>query len=193
MPSGVDTLPTFAGILPFAIIGGILLSKWGRYKPLHFLGWAFMTVAFGLFSILDADSSTAEWVGFQLLLAIGSGLLAGILLPAMQAPLDESLVALTTGVWSFGRGFGAVWGVTIPSAVFNNECRIHADALVVDKSLAQYLTGGRAYEYATKAFLESIQDPESRKQVVRVFSRVSGSNPKPPTSRTRQKCRANDG
>jgi hypothetical protein len=109
----------------------------------------------------------------QLLDAIGAGLLAGILLPAMQAPLDESLVAVTTGVWSFIRAFGGVWGVTIPSAIFNNQCRKHAATIITDPGLAKYLTGGRAYEYATKEFLESIQDHNSRDQVVQVFQKVS--------------------
>lgn len=34
------------------------------------------------------------------------------------------------------------------------------------------MTGGRAYEYSTKAFLDSIQDPASREQVVQVFQKV---------------------
>ncbi|KAI6084191.1 putative efflux pump antibiotic resistance protein [Hypoxylon rubiginosum] len=168
--SGIDTLPIFAGIIPFAMIGGGILSKWGHYKPVHLVGWAIITISYGLFSLMDQNSSTAAWVCFQLLLAAGSGLLAGILLPAMQAPLDESLMALTIGIWAFARGFGSVWGVAIPSAVFNNECRLHADDTIKDPQLAQYLSGGHAYEYATQAFLDSIESPTSREQVVQVFS-----------------------
>ncbi|RAQ71783.1 macrolide phosphotransferase k [Aspergillus flavus] len=170
MRSGINTLPVFAGILPFAILGGILLSKLGRYKPLHFLGFIPLTIAMSLFSLLNANSSTAAWVCFQLLFSVGAGLLSGITLPAMQAPLDESLVAVTTGVWSFARGFGSVWGVTIPSAIYNNECRKNARS-ITDPAIAHYLTGGRAYEYSTKAFLDSIQDPASREQVVQVFQK----------------------
>ncbi|KAB8279599.1 major facilitator superfamily domain-containing protein [Aspergillus minisclerotigenes] len=170
MRSGINTLPVFAGVLPFAILGGILLSKLGRYKPLHFLGFIPLTIAMGLFSLLTADSSTAAWVCFQLLCSVGAGLLSGITLPAMQAPLDESLVAVTTGVWSFARGFGSVWGVTIPSAIYNNECRKNA-RIITDPEIAHYLTGGRAYEYSTRAFLDSIQDPASREQVVQVFQK----------------------
>lgn len=136
------------------------------------IGWIPIVLAFGLFSLLDEDSSTAAWVCFQLLCAIGAGLLAGILLPAMQAPLDEGLVAVSTGIWSFVRGFGSVWGVTIPSAIFNNQCRKNAADIITDPKLAQYLTGGRAYQYATKTFLDSIQNPASRDEVVQVFNLV---------------------
>ncbi|KAI9037318.1 major facilitator superfamily MFS_1 [Aspergillus affinis] len=169
MRSGIDTLPIFAGILPFGIIGGILLSKIGRYKPLHIVGWIPVIIAFGLFSLLTPGSPPGAWVCFQLLCAIGAGLLASILLPAVQAPLDEGMVATATGVWSFARGFGSVWGVTIPSAIFNNQCRKNAAALIQDPDVAQYLTGGKAYQYATQEFLNSIEDQTSRAQVVEAF------------------------
>ncbi|KAK9415790.1 putative General substrate transporter [Seiridium unicorne] len=168
--SGVDALPLFAGLFPFAIIGGTLLSKWGRYKPLHLIGMTIVTVSFGLFSLLDENSSTAAWACFQLLCAIGSGLMIAILLPAMQAPLEESLVTLSTGVWTFVRGFSTVWGVTIPAAVFNNECRRNAETLT-DANLASFLQGGKAYQYATQNFLDSIQDPASRAEVIHIFSK----------------------
>nr|POF18091.1 efflux pump fus6 [Quercus suber] len=114
--SGVDTLPLFAGIFPFAILGGIFLAKFGRYKPMHLTGMAVITLSFGLFSLLDQSSSTAAWACFQLLFATGAGLMIAILLPAMQAPLPETLVALSTGVWTFVRGF--VWYVGVAFAGF---------------------------------------------------------------------------
>ncbi|KAG8161962.1 hypothetical protein KVR01_007727 [Diaporthe batatas] len=166
--SGVDTLPLFAGLFPFAILGGNILAKWGRYKPLHLMGMAIVTVAFGLLSILDQDSPKAAWACIQLLLAIGAGLMIAILLPAMQAPLEESLVALSTGTWTFTRGFGTIWGVTIPAAIFNNECRVRADGLA-DQNLAKFLNSGKAYQHATQTFLDSIVDPSSRQEVVNLF------------------------
>jgi hypothetical protein len=78
--------------MPFAIIGGILLSKFVRYKPLHIIGWVPIVIAFGIFSIFKHHSTMATWVCSQLLFAVGRGLLAGILLLAMHAPLNESLV-----------------------------------------------------------------------------------------------------
>jgi len=169
MLSGVDTLPMFAGGLLCALLGGILLSRIGRYKPLHLAGCVPMIVAFGLFSIMDANTHPAAWALFQLLCAAGSGLLSGILLPAVQAPLDETYVATSTGLWSFSRYFGCIWGVAIPSAIFNNECSRLARGLA-DKSIAELLTGGRAYQYATAAFVNGIEDESTRKNVVNVFA-----------------------
>ena len=169
MNSGIDTLPTFAGGLLCALIGGVLLSKIGRYKPLHFAASIPMIIAFGLFSIMNADTHAAAWAWFQLICAAGSGLMSGILLPAVQAPLDETYVATSTGLWSFARYFGCIWGVAIPSAIFNNECSRLARGLG-DTDIAELLTGGRAYQYATAAFVDSIEDVNTRAEVVEVFS-----------------------
>ncbi|UKZ79090.1 hypothetical protein TrVFT333_006840 [Trichoderma virens FT-333] len=167
--SGINTLPNVAGGLVFAVLGGVLLSKFGRYKPLHLVGFAVTTVSFGLLSILDANSSDAAWVCIQLLNAVGSGMLGGVLLPAVQAPLDESYVATTTGIWSFARYFGCIWGVTIPSAVFNNECSRLAST-ITNAEIAGNLSGDSAYQHATGAFLLSIEDPALRAEVVKVFT-----------------------
>ena len=169
MNSGIDTLPTFAGGLLCALIGGVLLSKIGRYKPLHFAASIPMIIAFGLFSIMNADTHAAVWAWFQVICAAGSGLMSGILLPAVQAPLDETYVATSTGLWSFARYFGCIWGVAIPSAIFNNECSRLARGLG-DTDIAELLTGGRAYQYATATFVDSIEDVTTRAKVVEVFS-----------------------
>ncbi|EON95629.1 putative efflux pump antibiotic resistance protein [Phaeoacremonium minimum UCRPA7] len=169
MRSGVSTLPTFAGGLGFAVLGGVLLSVVGKYKPLQLAGFAAVTVSFGLFSLLDAKSSDAAWVCFQLISVIGGGGLVGILLPAVQAPLDESLVATATGVWSFARYFGCIWGVTIPAAIFNNESRRIGQS-ITNVEIASIMTGDRAYQHATAAFLNSIDDDAVRQQVISVFT-----------------------
>ncbi|KAK7999854.1 hypothetical protein PG990_012454 [Apiospora arundinis] len=169
MQSGVATLPSFAGSLFFALAGGILMSAIGRYKPIHLIGFGASIIAFGLFSLLDIDSSVAAWVCYQLLFAIGGGGLAGCLLPAVQAPLDEKHVATATGTWSFARYFGCIWGVAIPAAIFNNECR-RLTTTISDPKIASFLTGDRAYQHATGAFLDTIEDPALRGEVIGVFS-----------------------
>jgi len=173
MQSGVDTLPTFAGGLVCATIGGVALTKSARFKPLHIIGFALMTVAIGLFSLLDAISSPALWVLLQLVCATGSDLVIGVLLPVIPAPLDESLVATATGLHSFSHYFGCVWGVTLPSTILNNQCR-HLASSVTDADIAGNLIGGRAYQYATKSFMDGIGDAGVREEVIGVFTGALG-------------------
>lgn len=169
MNSGIYTLPTFGGGLFCALVGGVVLSKIGRYKPLHLVASVPMIIAFGLFSLMDADTNPAAWVWFQLICAAGSGLMSTTLLPAVQAPLDETYVATSTGLWSFARYFGCIWGTAIPSAIFNTQCSRLARGLA-DTRVAEMLSGGRAYQYATAAFVNSIEDENTRHEVVEVFA-----------------------
>ncbi|OGM48768.1 hypothetical protein ABOM_003024 [Aspergillus bombycis] len=148
--SGVQLLPTVIVTVPAAIIAGVLITKTGRYKPVQ-----------GLFSLLDKSSSTGAWVGFQLLVAIGSGFIVTSTLPAAQALLAETDVAASTATWAFFRAFGAVWGVAIPAAIFNNRfaARICDSGLVrqiheEDPSLATLLLSARdAYQQASRVFV----------------------------------------
>ncbi|KAI1407189.1 putative multidrug resistance protein fnx1 [Hypoxylon sp. FL1857] len=55
--SGVDLLPTVVVSMPFAIIAGVGLSKFGRYRPWHFINVALFAISFGLFSLLNEKNS----------------------------------------------------------------------------------------------------------------------------------------
>lgn len=175
LDSGIRLAPISAAVIPFAIVAGTLLSKVGKYRPIHIFGWSAMLVAVGLFSTLNRTSSTAAWVCFELLGAAGLGALSISLIPALQAPLEERYAATSTGMYSFFRGFGAIWGVTIPSVIFNNVVKqqVTADpsAFATNPTLAARLIDGHAYELATKAFLDSLEpsDSQLRDHVIAIF------------------------
>ncbi|EAW15014.1 uncharacterized protein ACLA_004280 [Aspergillus clavatus NRRL 1] len=163
-----DLLPTILFMIPGAITGGTLLSKFGRYRPLQHAGLALMIIGFGLLTLLDANSNTGEWVGYQLLGAFGTGLALPVLLPAVQAPLTEEDTAQCTAVWSFMRTVGFIWGATIATAAFNNQFNILVPR-ITDTAIGSQLTNGRAYEYATKIFIDSITDPITVAEVRSVY------------------------
>lgn len=170
--SGIALAPISAAVVPFAVVSGILLSKVGKYRPIYIFGWAAMLVTVGLCSTLDRHSSTAAWGCFEILGAAGLGSLSISLLPALQAPLEERHAATSAGIYSFARGFGAIWGVTIPSVVFNNvvkhQVTINESAFATNPSLAARLANGEAYQLATKAFLDSLESSD-REQVMATF------------------------
>lgn len=145
------------------------MSKLGRYKPIHYVSWAIMLIGLGVFALLDRDSSTGAWVGFQIIYSMGAGLLVPTLLPALLAPMDESDTALATATWSFVRSFGMVWGTTIPAAIFNTRSDELAATIVQDATIRASVSGGQAYEHATSAFLATLS-AATRDQVTTVFA-----------------------
>jgi len=167
--SGVQLLPTILVLIPFAAAGGVSVAKFGRYRPVHHVGFALMVIGFGLFSLLDADSSTGAWVMFQAIEAAGAGLVIPTLLPAVQAELTDADTALATSTWAFVRSFGMIWGATIPAAIFNNRVA-QLSGQVSDAKVVAALTNGQAYEHATQAFLESLPNALVRSQVTSVFA-----------------------
>ena len=166
--SGVQVLPIVIIAVPGAVVSVLVLTKFGRYKQLHFVGFALMAVGLGLFSILDANSPTVEWVLFQVLGGGGSGMILNTLLPAFQAGLAESDQAAATASWAFIRSFGNVWGVAIPAAIFNNRFE-NLSYRISDPSVRNSLTAGRAYESATSVFVNSFQGA-LRQEIIGVYS-----------------------
>jgi hypothetical protein len=92
------------------------MSRRGRYKAIHLLGFTLYMLGLGLFSRLNEDSSTSEWVGYMLTAPFGAGLLLNTQLPAFQEPVPEADRVAATRSWNFIRTLGGVWGVAIPSA-----------------------------------------------------------------------------
>ena len=168
--SGVNMLPTSIAAMPFAIGAGIALSKLGKYKPIMFIGCICLAISFGLFSMLDANCTTAFWIGIQFLEAAGVGILLPTTLPAIQAPLEDADTAVITATWAFVRAFGGVWGISIPATVFNS--RINQLLYQVEDSKVQgLLVNGGAYARASKEFLESLNStPVIKEQVIGIYT-----------------------
>ncbi|GME33761.1 uncharacterized protein K452DRAFT_238184 [Neofusicoccum parvum] len=125
-PERPGVLPTVPVGVPVTVIAGNLLTRFGRYRPLHLLGFATMTLAAGLYARLDASSSLAEVVVFQMIAGPGTGCVLTTLLPAVQAGLAQANVATATSTWGFIRSYSGIWDIAIrdiaiPAAIFNSR------------------------------------------------------------------------
>ncbi|KAI1765223.1 MFS general substrate transporter [Hypoxylon sp. FL1150] len=168
--SGVQMLPITFILIPGAAIGAVALSTWGKYKLLHIVGFAFLTAGMGSLSVLDRDSSTAEWVCLQILPALGAGIVVDTLLPAFQTGVAESDSAAATASWTFMRSFGNIWGVAVPSAIFNSYTNQYAST-ITDPSAQEYLLRGDAYSSATKTFVEGFP-VQTQSEIIEVFAKA---------------------
>ncbi|KAK3329998.1 major facilitator superfamily domain-containing protein [Apodospora peruviana] len=71
--SGVYIMPTFLTQLLMAGISGGILQKMGYVIPLAIFATVLLSIGTGLLSILGSESSTGQWIGFQILTGVGSG------------------------------------------------------------------------------------------------------------------------
>ena len=106
--SSVNTLPTALGIPVGAVTTGITIKVTGKYKPVNYAGWAISIIGFGLMTLLKADASTAQWVCFQGIAAVGVGIVwTGTVFPIL-APLSVERIAAALGFCNFCRTFAQV-------------------------------------------------------------------------------------
>jgi MFS family permease len=158
--AGINLLPTIIAMMFFAILGGGIAEKLDAKGLVMLRAFAFATMAIGLgcFTMFKHSSSLAVHVVLQIVVAIGNGLLLSILLPALQAQLPESDIWAITTLFNFVRSFALVWGVTVPSIIFDQKINDNV-ASVPDESLQLQLVGGGAYARANREFIGAI--PES--------------------------------
>ncbi|KAE8167844.1 major facilitator superfamily domain-containing protein [Aspergillus tamarii] len=166
--AGVQFLPSVILAVPTAMVAGIILTKWGRYQPMHAVGMGLALLGLGLFTRLDASSSDAEWIIYQIITAIGLGLLLTTTLAAVQVGLEEKDVGLATATWAFVRSYGAIWGISIPAAIFNTQFG-RLSSRISDPDVAAQLARGEAYSHVSATFIKSLA-PQVRDEVISVYS-----------------------
>ncbi|KAI0110941.1 major facilitator superfamily domain-containing protein [Nemania sp. FL0031] len=165
--SSVQVLPFNIFIIPSAIANGFMLSRTGKYKPLHWAGFGFFALATGLFSTLNENTSTVKWVFWQIFGALGLGGIILSILPAIQSSLPEGDVAAATGVHAFLRSFGFVWGFTIPSLVFSNE--ISRNLHLIDDAEVRAVIAADAFAQGQGPLLKSLTG-ETRTQAFKLYT-----------------------
>ncbi|CAK5262641.1 unnamed protein product [Mycena citricolor] len=119
--SAVDFLPGALLTAPFALIAGLLIMAGKRYREVNWIGWIFMIIAFGLISTLEATASTGQWVGFQVVGAIGTGLIFSAPVFPILAPLNPDRAGSALALFSFTRSFFQTWGIAIAGSILQNE------------------------------------------------------------------------
>ncbi|KAH8812400.1 major facilitator superfamily domain-containing protein [Xylogone sp. PMI_703] len=155
--AGIQLFPTATTIAPAAAITGVVITLNGRYRIYHFVGFILMSLGCGLFALLDENSNTGAWVGYQVLFGLGNGMVYNSMIPPLLASLPPSEVATATATWTFMRSFGSIWGIAIPSAIFNDRVNhLAAERLGNNPAVEALLLNGKAYERATSAFISSL-------------------------------------
>ncbi|KAI1823150.1 major facilitator superfamily domain-containing protein [Xylaria intraflava] len=119
--SGIRLLPTTLSVVVASLINGIFVTRIGYYAPSALLGTAISSIGSGLLMTLEVDTSTARFIGYQILYGFGLGLcnqtpslVAQTVLPKKDVPIGLSLVF-------FSQYFGGAIFLPIGQALLNNQ------------------------------------------------------------------------
>ncbi|PQE21784.1 MFS multidrug transporter protein [Rutstroemia sp. NJR-2017a BBW] len=156
------SLSAIAVVPVAAAIGGIGMSMMKKFKWINVFASALLTTGFILMSRLNVHSSQANQIGFQILSAIGGGILFPGRLCAVQAPQAAIDVSIATALVSFFTSLGESFGVAIGDATFQNRWQIQLKrnlkaGLIPEK----YVVGSKAAEQiggVISSFPSEVQD-----------------------------------
>ena len=156
--AGVQMIPYTAFMFPSVIFTSVWLPKYGKYKYFHVAGFVFLTVGQGLFTLLERGDSTAQWVCKTMVQPIGTGFIAGSMLPAIQSWTTEADMAAATAGFTYIRSISMVFGIAIPSTIFNSFASRYASR-IEDADVRAMIRGGNAFALGSKAFVMQYDDP----------------------------------
>ncbi|KAJ5818741.1 hypothetical protein N7474_004332 [Penicillium riverlandense] len=121
--SGVYMLPGILTQLVFAVMSGLLIGKLGYYLPWAVFCGVATAIGNGLLSTFKPDTSTAKWVGYQILLGAGRG--SGFQTPmvAVQNTLPPAQVSVAMSVLIFSQTLSGAVFLTFADVIFDNGLR----------------------------------------------------------------------
>lgn len=95
--SGIRLIPLVLGISAVTMMANGFLTFWRHYKPLMLVGAVFVVAGNVRIYLSNARTVTSEWVGYEILSAVGIGMALQIPVIANQASVSaDDLAAVTT-------------------------------------------------------------------------------------------------
>ncbi|KAH8815990.1 major facilitator superfamily transporter [Xylogone sp. PMI_703] len=117
--SGVRSLAYgITGSIAIIVTGASISSK-GYYVPFMWLGTSIFIVGCNLLRILDANSTTAQWIGYQIISGLGLGLTEQIPFIAVQVVLPDEDMPTACALVVFSRCFGGAIGLSVAENIFS--------------------------------------------------------------------------
>jgi len=121
--SGVYLLPTILPMLFTAGASGPILQKIGYVIPLAAFSSALVSIASGLYSLLQPGTSTGKWVGFQILAGVGSGAGLQVAIIAVQAAVTGEELPSAMAFIVFAQSLGPAIVLALCNLIFDSSLR----------------------------------------------------------------------
>lgn len=137
MTSGIQVLPFMLATVVSSVSVGFLVTAVGYYTPFLIASSALVAIGAGLVTLYNVNISTGKWIGYQIVLGMGTG--AGLQVPmtAVQTVLRTEDIPVGTASITFFQTLGGTIFIAIGQSVFQNGLKagIHHYAPGVDPGL----------------------------------------------------------
>ncbi|CZR65599.1 related to MFS multidrug transporter [Phialocephala subalpina] len=119
--SGVYVLPGILGQMLMAVVSGVLVGKLGYYLPWMVTSGVVAAIGGGLISTFTPHTSTARWVGYQLLAGIGRGMGMAMPIVAIQNILTPEQIPIGMSLVAFFQTFGGALFLAFAQTIFSRS------------------------------------------------------------------------
>ncbi|EPE30634.1 MFS general substrate transporter [Glarea lozoyensis ATCC 20868] len=140
--SGVNMIPYVAANAVFSLLAGIFVSKNGYFTIPAVLGCAIGTVGCGLLSTINEETSSAKWIGFEILASAGIGMAIQQGFTAIQIVLPLEEVAIGTAAVVAFQSLGGAIFVSVGNTILQNSL---FDANLPGVDIERVLSAGAAH------------------------------------------------
>ncbi|KAH8659978.1 putative efflux pump antibiotic resistance protein [Xylariales sp. PMI_506] len=119
--SGVHNLPTLIAVIIFATSTGGIVAKTGHAVPIMVIGSTLAAIAAGLFYTFSFETSSAKWIGYQIIGGVGWGGAYQIPIIIAQSQSDPSDMAVVTAIIMFAQQIGGAVCLSAAQGAFMNR------------------------------------------------------------------------
>lgn len=151
---------------------GFIVHKTGRYLELIWTGVALLALGNGLYITLDVDSPLGTIIAFQIVAAIGAGLLFQPPLIALQALVPPQKTAAATATLGLTRNLSTSIAIVAGQAIFSSRMDSQRFRLLeqrLPENLADNFSGSSAA--ANVLLVNTLSDPKLQFAVKEAFAK----------------------
>lgn len=116
--SGYQTLPLLVGLIISSMLGGIIVSRTGRYKIVIVTGLVLMTVGLWMMTHLHADTELPVLWAWMFVTGLGIGPTLSVFTIVVQNAVPFRQLGVATSNLTFFRQIGGSIGLAITGTVF---------------------------------------------------------------------------
>lgn len=143
--SGINMIPYFVTNAAFSLVAAGFVSAVGYVTPPAVVGSAIGTVGLGLLTLLRVDSTTAEWLGYEILTSAGFGLSIQQGFTAVQTVLEGDDMAMATAAVVASQSLGGAVFLSVGNSIFQNQLlKATADRVLADIDIKRLIDDGAA-------------------------------------------------
>ncbi len=121
--SGINMIPYFVVNAVFSLAAGCFVSKIGYATPPAVIGSALGTAGAGLLLLLRVDTTTVEWVGYQVLTSAGFGISIQQGFTAVQTVLSPEQLPIATAAVVASQSLGGALFLSVGNSIFQSKLR----------------------------------------------------------------------